>query len=49
MAKMTKTQMRKSLHYLKSRAKNLFLNDVLSVADYQAISKISNKGMNKLK
>jgi len=50
MAKMTKTQKKNLLQQIKSKAfKLLGEYDVISVADYMAISKIIARAHNKLK
>jgi len=47
--KMTKTQKRNALEAIRMKAFRLMGNDIMSVADYGAIQRITNKYLNKLK
>ena len=49
MAKMTKTQMKRSLVRMRNKAFDLVKPGVFSVNDYAAINKIVKKAENKLK
>jgi len=49
MAKMTKTQKKRALESIRMKAFNLVKYDCMSVNDYGAIQRITNKYYNKLK
>tara|TARA_R110000803_G_scaffold111796_2_gene180255 strand:+ start:2415 stop:2561 length:147 start_codon:yes stop_codon:yes gene_type:complete len=48
MAKMTKTQKKNALESIRMKAFNLVKFDLMSVNDYAAIQRITNKYLNKL-
>jgi hypothetical protein len=48
-AKMTKTQKKRALELIRMKAFNLVKYDCMSVNDYAAIQRITNKYYNKLK